>query len=135
MVLGKKSPRKKAPETINLTLTLPLTPHGGLFPDGGRREVPDTQKRNRNYVYVIFLGFFSTFICLMLVIWGGSRKKVPPEKCTPDPKPNSNPNLTLALYIEPFERSKMELFYKNNQWLSVNYYFCEKLHIRCLAEI
>ena len=65
----------------------------------------------------------------------GSRKKSPRKKAPPDPKPNPTPNLTLTLYLEPFEISKMELFYENNQQLSVNYYFCEKLHIRCLKGI
>ena len=65
----------------------------------------------------------------------GSRKKSPRKKAPKDPKPNPIPNLTLTLYLEPSEISKMELFYKNNQQLSVNYYFCEKFHIRCLTGI
>ena len=65
----------------------------------------------------------------------GSREKSPRKKSPKDPKPNPIPNLTLTLYLEPFEISKMELFYKNNQQLSVNYYFREKFHIRCLTGI
>ena len=39
MVLGKNPPGKKPPDpkpnpVPNLTLTLPLTPHGGIFPGG-----------------------------------------------------------------------------------------------------
>ena len=65
----------------------------------------------------------------------GFRKKSSRKKAPPDPKLNPIPNLTLTLYLEPFEISKMELFYKNNQQLSANYYFCQKLHIRCLTGI
>ena len=41
---GKKTPDPKPNPIPNLTLTLPLTPHGGLFSEGGRGGFPDTSE-------------------------------------------------------------------------------------------
>ena len=104
----KKYPRKKVPQTLNLTLSLtypysyPWLLTGGFFPAGRREGGSWHPKRKLKWRHDIFLGFFSTFICLMLVIWGGSSKKIPPEKRPLDHKPNPIPNLTLTLSLTPY---------------------------------
>ena len=46
----KKSPWNKAPQTLNLTLTLPLTPHWGLFSGGFLTPIFTAYPRLISYV-------------------------------------------------------------------------------------
>ena len=92
-------------------------------------------QRNNYMLYKLVIKKLNWLHNSFKVIKKGFVEKFSPEKSPADPKPNPILNLTLTLFLEPFEISKMELFYKNNQQLSVNYYFCKKLHIRCLTRI